>query len=174
MMSDQLQRRLAAEEAQEAKEAAREERARAQRAEAHQENAIQAAISQALAEGREFSPRWLRGERVGHTTSEFIAARSAQMDVEDAQLAARQRVAYNRWLAQQGELHSADLSATTIEAERAEEAWREDQRARSQVIRGRNLRRKRIVEDARKAAAGDSARLVGGLAAAVVRDRRGY
>jgi hypothetical protein len=169
-MSEQLQRRIAEQEAAEAREAAQEERARAQRAEVHQENAIQAAISQALENGEDFHPRMLRGERLGHTRQEFLAMQSARMDAEDAQLAARQQAAFRKWQAEQSASMSGDTSAHVVEAERAEEQWRQDQRARNQVQRGRNLRRQQIIEDARKAALGDTTKAI----YAVERARSGY
>jgi hypothetical protein len=66
---------------------------------------------------------------------------------------------------------SGDTSVATIEAERAEEEWWQDQRRRSQVQRGRALRRQGIIDDARKAASTDTARTIN----AVERMRsRGY
>jgi hypothetical protein len=169
-MSPVLRRRLAEEEDREARQVREEERARAQRAEAFKESSIQGAIHQALENGEAFSPRWLRGEKLGHTTSEFIAQRAAQMDVEDAQREARRQAAIRKALAELERQDYGDTSAHTIEAERAEEQRREDQRARNQVARGRALQRERIVEDARKAALGDTTKAI----YAVERARSGY
>jgi hypothetical protein len=55
---------------------------------------------------------------------------------------------------------SGDTSAHTIEAERADEQQRQEQRHRNQVQRGRDLRRDQIVRDARKAAFGDTAKAI--------------
>jgi hypothetical protein len=160
MMSDGLQRRLAEQEAAEAREAAQEERERALRAEAFRESNLQAAIAAALEAGEEFHPRMLRGERLGHTTSEFIAARSAQMDVEDAQLAARQRVAYNRFLAAQGELNSGDMSAPTPEQQASRAVSEERHREASINSAVRNYERRKAVKEARQLALHDTLGIV--------------
>jgi hypothetical protein len=169
-MSPQLQKRLAEEEAAEARELAQERREQRVRAEQFQESSIQGAIAMALEAGESFHPRWLRGEKLGHTTSEFIAQRSAQMDAEDMQREARVRAAHRKLQAQLEQQYYGDTSAHTIQTERAEEQWRQAQQARSQVIRGRNLRRQRIIEDARKAALGDTMKAI----YAVERARPGY
>jgi hypothetical protein len=174
MMSPGLQRRLAEQEAAEAREAKEQERFRAQRAEAHHEASIQAAIAQALEQGQEFNPRMLRGEGLGRTRAEAIQYYSAMQDREDVLAAAREQLAFRRWQAEQAALYSGDASADTIQAERAEAQWRQDQRARNQVARGKELRRRQIIEDAREASLGDTAKVVAGLARAVDRDRRGY
>ena len=173
-MSPALQRRIAEEEAAEAREQAQLERERAQRAEDFQARNIQAGIVQALEAGQEYSPRMLRGETLGRTRQEAIQHYSSLQDVEDRRAEAAQRRAFNRWLAEQGELNSGDTSADTVLAQRAEEQRRQDQRARNQVRRGRDLRRNQVIQDARREALGDTTKLVAGLANAVARDRRGW
>jgi hypothetical protein len=169
-MSDQLQRKIAAEEAAEAREAAQEERARAQRVEALQENAIQAAIAMAIENGEEFHPRMLRGERIGHTSQEFIAMVSAQQDLQDAQLAARQRITYNRWLEQQGELNSGDMTAPSPE-ETSARAERDERHRQARIESSvRRYERKKTVKEARSAALHDTLT----IAASLEQDRRGY
>jgi hypothetical protein len=174
MMSPQLQARLAEEEAREAREAREEERSRAQRAEDFQTRGLQGAIADAIQRGEQYHPKMLRGERLGHQPHEFIRLVSDAQDVEDAQREARQRAAFFKWQVEQGELNSGDMSVATVEAQRAEEQRRQDQRARNQVQRGRDLRRRQIIRDARKEALTDTVTLVGGLAQAVDRDRRGW
>jgi len=116
----------------------------------------------------------LRGESYGRTRQEALAYYSAQQDAEDLRAEAAQRRAFNRWQVEQGELHSGDMSVATVEAQRAEEQRRQDQRARNQVQRGWNLRRQQIIDEARREALGDTVKVVGGLAQAAARDRRGY
>jgi hypothetical protein len=161
-MSPQIQRRLAEEEVREAREAAQEERERAQRVEDFQTRALQGAIAAAIERGEEVSPRVLRGrgEQLGHTPSEFVALVSAQQDREDAMAQARQQVAYRKWLVEQSDALSGDTSVHTVEAQRAEEQKREEQRHRNQVQRGRAIRRERIVQEARKAALGDTTKAI--------------
>jgi hypothetical protein len=154
-MSEGLQRRIAAEEAAEQRQMAAEQRERTQRAEAWQQNAITAAIQDALARGEEFSPKMLAGRGLGSTHSEFIQQRAALMDVEDAQIQARQAVAYRKWLQEQSDGMSGDTSAHTVLAERAEEAEQREKRDRDLVRRGRQIDRARIIRSARQLAAQD-------------------
>jgi hypothetical protein len=160
-MSPTLQRRLAEEEDREAREAKREERERAQRAEAFQADSIQGAIALALASGEAFHPRWLRGEKLGHTTSEFIAQRSAQMDIEDAQREARRQAAIRKVLAQLDESNSGDFTADEVLAERSE---RDKQETRQREARMSASVRRHVqgqtVAEARRAALGDTTRAI--------------
>jgi hypothetical protein len=130
-MSPATQARIAEAEAVEAYEAAKAERERSVRAQAWQERqeeaARQSAIREALEAGEDASPRALRGERLGHTTSEFIALMSARQDVEDAQLEAAKRQAMRRWEASYDAGMSGDVSAPT--ALQLEEGHQTQQRA---------------------------------------------
>jgi hypothetical protein len=159
-MSEGLQRRLAEQEAAEAREAAQEQREQRMRAEAHQESAIQAAIAMELERGEAFHPRWLRGEKLGHTPSEFIALRAEQMDVEDAQREARVRAAHRKLQAQLEQQEYGDLTAPTPE-EMASRAER-DERHREARIQGsvRRFERAKTVKEARAAALHDAIGLV--------------
>jgi hypothetical protein len=111
MMSEQLQRRIAAEESREAREAAQQERERREAAEQYQTRALQGAIADAVQRGEDIHPRALRGEGLGHTPAEFIALASAHMDLEDFQAEAAERRAYQRWQLQRSAAHSGDMSA---------------------------------------------------------------
>jgi hypothetical protein len=170
MMSPQLQRRIAEEEAREAREARQEEKARAERAEAFQAANVQAAIAQAIESGQEWNPRMLRGQGYGRTRQEAIQYYSELQDMEDRRAEAREAKEFENWKIQRSTSLSGDTSVHTVEAERAEETWRQDQRARVQVQRGRDLRRRRIIDDARKAALNDTTRAI----CAVERARPGY
>lgn len=112
-MSDKLRRRLHEEEASEAIETARVERDRQQRGEQLQQQALRAAIENALDAGESFQPRWLRGEQIGHTRSEFLALASTRMDLEDRRIEMAERAAFNRWQAERTADTSADVSAPT-------------------------------------------------------------
>jgi hypothetical protein len=169
-MSPQVQRRIAEQEAAEAREAAQEERARAQRREDFETRNVQAAIAMAIENGQEWSPRMLRGQGYGRTRSEAIAYYSELQDMEDRRAEVREAKEFENWKIQRSASMSGDTSAHTTEAERAEEQWRQDQRARNQVQRGRNLRRQQIIEDARKASLGDTTKAI----YAVERARSGY
>lgn len=173
-MSPQLLRAIAEQEAEERRQAAQEERARAQRREDFEAANVQSAIAEALASGQEFSPRMLRGQGYGRTRSEAIAHYSAMQDLEDRRAEVREAKEFENWKIQRSASLSGDSSADVVQAERAEEQWRQDQRARNQVARGRAIRRDQIVQEARKAALGDTAKIAAGLAQAVARDRRGY
>jgi hypothetical protein len=159
-MSPQLQRQIAQQEQIEAREAAQEERARTERAEVLQENAIRAAISQAVEQGQDFHPRMLRGERLGRTRQEAIAYFSGLQDMEDRKVELAERREFEQWQIRRAESLSGDTSVATLEAERAEEEWWQDQRRRTEVQRGRAIQRERIVQDARKAASTDTARTI--------------
>ena len=111
MMSEQLQRRIAAEESREAREAAQQERERREAAEQYQTRALQGAIADAVQRGEDIHPRALRGEGLCHTPAEFIALASAHMDLEDFQAEAAERRAYQRWQLQRSAAHSGDMSA---------------------------------------------------------------
>jgi hypothetical protein len=150
MMSPGLQRRLAEQEAAEAKEGREQERERALRAEVHHEASIQAAIAQALEQGQEFNPRMLRGEGLGRTVSESLAYYSAVADAEDRRRAAQARRAFNEWQARHNELHSADMSAPSPEElqSRAEsEARHNEARIQGSV---RRYEANKILKQARK------------------------
>jgi hypothetical protein len=163
-MSPQLQRRLAEEEDREARELAQEQREQRVRAEQFQETAIQGAIAMALEAGEAFHPRWLRGERLGNTTSEFIAQRAQMMDVEDAQREARQAVAYRKWQLEQSASLSGDTTADLVLAERAERDGQETRRREARLSSAvRNHVKRQTVEEARKAAFGDTAKVIYGL-----------
>jgi hypothetical protein len=154
-MSEGLQRRIAEEEDREARQVREEERARAQRAEAFKESNIQGAIAMALESGESFHPRWLRGEKLGHTTSEFIAQRAAMMDVEDQRREARRQAAIRKMMAELSEAETGDTSAHTIMAERAEKAEADARRDRVLLQRGRQIQRHQTIRLAREAAAID-------------------
>jgi hypothetical protein len=94
-MSPGLQRRIAEQEAEQAKADARAQRWREQRAE--EARAVQSAIIEAAARGEDLNmPRALRGEGLGHTHGEFISLVSAQQDREDFEQQARERAAFRR------------------------------------------------------------------------------
>ena len=96
-MSPGLQRRIAEQEAEEAKADARAQRWREQRAEELQARAVQSAIIEAAARGEDLNmPRALRGEGLGHTHGEFISLVSAQQDRKDVEQQARERAAFRR------------------------------------------------------------------------------
>jgi hypothetical protein len=95
---------------------------------------------------------------------------SARQDIEDDQAAAREQVAFRKWQAEQSASWSGDTSVHVIEAERSEEQQRQEQRHRNQVARGRAVRRDQVVQDARKAAFGDTAKIIH----EVERRRSGY
>jgi hypothetical protein len=156
MMSDQLRHRIAAQEAAEAREAAQEQREQRLRAEAFQESAIQAAIAERLEAGESFQPRWLRGESLGHTVSEFLALRSAEIDRQDMISEARRKIAVRKLMEQHGEADYGDTTAPTKQemASRAEsEARHREARIQGSV---RRYERKQILKEARKVALHDS------------------
>jgi hypothetical protein len=160
-MSPQLQRRIAEQEAAEAREAAQEERARAQRREDFEARNVQAAISQALETGEEFSPRMLRGQGYGRTRSEAIAYYSELQDMEDARAQVRERREFEQWQIQRSAAMSGDTSADLVLAERAERDGRE---ARQREARLSSAVRKHVkretVEAARRAALSDTTRAI--------------
>ena len=154
-MSPQLQRKLSEQEDREARELAEQQRERALRAEQFQESAMQAAIQAALEAGETFHPRMLRGAGLGHTTSEFIALRAAEMDREDAQREFRRQVVIRKALAELEGQDYGDTSAHTIEAERAEKAAEREKRDRDLLQRGRQIQRNQTIRSARRLAAQD-------------------
>jgi hypothetical protein len=111
----------------------------------------------------------LRGQGYGTTRSEAIAYYSDLQDMEDRRAGVREAKEFENWKIQRSASMSGDTSAHTREAERAEQTRRDEQRARNQVQRGRNLRRQQIIEDARKATLGDTKAIY-----AVERARSGY
>jgi hypothetical protein len=157
-MSPELQRTIAEAEAAERREAAKEGELRQLRTERLEENAFHAAVQEAISRGIDAS-KALLGREIGHTRGEFIAMISARQDIEDAQAAAREQVAFRKWQAEQSASWSGDTSVHVIEAERSEEQQRQEQRHRNQVARGRAVRRDQVVQDARKAAFGDTAKI---------------
>jgi hypothetical protein len=92
------------------------------------------------------------------------------MDAEDARLAARQRIAYNRFLAAQGELNSGDMTADTPEQQRARAESEEKHRQARIEGSVRRYERAKTVKQARKAALHDTLTVV----AAAEQGRRGY
>jgi hypothetical protein len=96
-MSPQLQRRIAEQEAAEAREAKAEERARAERREDLEARNIQAAIAQAIENGEEWSPRMLRGQGYGRTRAEAIAYFSGLQDMEDRKAELAERREFEQW-----------------------------------------------------------------------------
>jgi hypothetical protein len=171
MMSPQLQRKLSEQEDLEARELAREQREQRVRAEQFQETAIQAAVQAALEAGETFHPRMLRGERLGHTPSEFIAQRSAQMDIEDAQRQARRDAAIRKMMAELAEAESGDTTADLVLSERAEQVKREDRAREARLSRSvRNHVKRQTVEAARRASLDDTTKII----YATERMRRGY
>ncbi len=115
-MSEQLQRRLAVEDAREAQEAAKEARRQEQIAASYQERAIAAAIQEAHARGEMVSVHEAyrtNGASLGHTVGEFIAQRHALMELEDAQQEAREAAEFRRWKLERSADMSRDSSAPT-------------------------------------------------------------
>jgi hypothetical protein len=170
-MSPQLQRRLAEAEAAEAKEAAQEERARAQRVEDLRERSVQAAVAQALENGAEFSPRMLRGQGYGRTRAEAIAYFSDLQDVEDRRAEAQERIEFQKWQIRRSESMSGDSTADLVLAERAERDEQEARRREASMNASvRRYVKRQTVEEARKAALGDTTKAI----YAVERARSGY
>jgi hypothetical protein len=160
-MSPQLQRQIALQEQAEAKEAREEERARAQRIEDLEARNVQAAIAMAIENGQEFSPRMLRGQGYGRTRSEAIAYYSELQDMEDRRAEVREAKEFENWKIQRSAGLSGDTTADLILSERAE---REKQETRQREDRMsstvRNHVRRQTVEEARKAALGDTTRAI--------------
>jgi hypothetical protein len=95
-MSPGLQRRLAEEEAAEARETARLEREREQRAEVLEAEAFRAAVADAVARGEDIDyVRALHGKGIGHQPHEFIALVSAQQDAEDQRVAFQEQAGFS-------------------------------------------------------------------------------
>lgn len=142
-MSPSLQRQIAQQEANEAREAAVESRRREQEREQWHERNLQAAAREAVERGESVIDA-LAGRNLGRTPGEFVRQRYAIMDVEDAMERGRQAAAFRRWQAAQGAATSADTTAATqVELEHATRA--EEQRA-EEVRRGWKVRnRKRDV-----------------------------
>jgi colicin import membrane protein len=153
-MSEDLQIRLEAVEAQDQMDAAKAEKDRKRRVEQFQERAQQAAIAAALEAGQAFHPRMLRGEGVGHTPAEFIAQAHARMDVEDAHAEAQAAADYRRWQREYYAGTSADTSAPT--AQQLEEGAQTQ--ARTDFYMDCKRQREMAVAEARRLAAKDSAR----------------
>lgn len=109
MMTDQLQRRLALEDAREAREARGEEHRRAGEAAGWRERCEQAAAQQALSDGVPMADV-LRGRHVGNTVEGFINKINAQQDYEDAVQRARQAANVRKVLAKLNAETSADVS----------------------------------------------------------------
>ena len=109
-MSDGLVARMATADLEEQRQAERDAVARQAQAELVHERAVLAAAQElAAAEGLPLRDA-LR--QVGHTKAEFLAQRSAMMDVEDAREAARQQAAFRAW--QQSQDASADTRESTV------------------------------------------------------------
>jgi hypothetical protein len=163
-MSPQLQRRLAEAEAAEAKQARDEERQRAQRREDLEARNVQAAIAMAIENGEEFSPRMLRGQGYGRTRSEAIAYYSDLQDMEDRRAEVREAKEFEQWQIQRSASLSGDSTADLVLAERAERDGREERQreARMNASVRRHVKRQ-TVEEARKAAFGDTAKVIYGL-----------
>jgi hypothetical protein len=135
-----------------------ERRAAAVEAEARHERAVMVAAQMALERGEITSLAEAYrnpAAALGHTKSEFLALVSAQQDAEDARLAAAARKAYQRWLNQESEDASVDMSAplpaevSAAEADRVLEEQRQVQRGK-QI--GRQRERRQFRSEARKIA----------------------
>jgi hypothetical protein len=154
-MSDELQIRLEAAESLELEADVRAERERALRAERFQEQSIQAAIAQAVANGERVNPRQaMQGRGIGHQPHVFIQQRAALMEREDLEAEAADRRAFEQWKRDRGLAGQADMTApTTEEVEQAAE-----RRAHTEHYLDRARQRKMAVREARELAAQDAAR----------------
>jgi hypothetical protein len=95
-MSESLQRRLAEDDAREARETAKAERERAHHADRQRERAIADLVRQAIERGDQVTMHQrATGEGLGRTPSEFIASRAAIMDLEDRRAEADERAAFS-------------------------------------------------------------------------------
>jgi len=121
-MSPSLQRRLAAEEAAEAREAAQVLRDREAVAdELHSRNLVSAiALAQNAGEYVDIA-RAMRGEGIGHTKAEFLQMRSDAMDLEDMHSAAEDARAFRRWQLQRSDAMSADQTPMSAEEREADQ-----------------------------------------------------
>ena len=145
-MSPTLQRRLAQEEAAEAREIAQAERDQAAvRDELQSRNLVSAIV---LAED---AGEWVDVARamrdpsvVGHTHQEFLQMRSDLMDLEDIQAAAEDARAFRRWQTQRSDGLSADVTPMSPE----EKAVDDQLLARGRAIQRRNKERRQIVNEA--------------------------
>jgi hypothetical protein len=138
-----------------------EERSRQLRRQAWEEASIAASISLAMDRGEQVDVhRAITGGGIGRTVGEAISFYAALSDAQDAQASARAQIAYRKWVAAQGELHSGDTSVSTLQAERAEEDERRSQRHRNQAQRGRAVQREAVVEEARRRSFNDTARTI--------------
>ena len=82
------------------------------------------------------------------------------MDVEDAQLAARQRAAYRKFQEAQGELNSGDMTAPTPE-EMASRAESEERHRRASIETSvRKHQHRKAVQEARRLALHDTIGIV--------------
>lgn len=140
-MSPDLQRKIAQQQHDEAREAAVESRRREAESAQWQERNLQAAAQQAVNAGEAMTPRLMNGEGLGRSPAEFVRQQYALMDIEDAQERARQAVAFRRWQAAQTANTTADMTAPTqLEVEHATRA--EEQR-QDEIRRGREVHHRR-------------------------------
>jgi hypothetical protein len=160
-LSPQLAKRMAQEDARDAREARQAEQVRRElQARREQEN-ITASIQLAFERGEDVDVRRAYADGgVGRTPREAIEYASALGDVDDMREAARQQAAYRKWQLEQSADTSADTSAPTA----AQKFETEQMAARAAELRAfsrQQLARSGDVEKARSLAAKDRRRALG-------------
>ena len=121
-MSPTLQRRLAAEEAAEAREIAQAERDREAVAdELHSRNLVSAIVlAEDAGEWVDVAGAMRDPSVVGHTHQEFLQMRSDLMDLEDFQAQAEDARSFRRWQTQRSDGLSADVTPMSPEEKAAD------------------------------------------------------
>jgi hypothetical protein len=145
-LSPSLQARIAAADAAYDRETARQRREAEELQAMRQAAAVDASIRAAIERGEDVDlRRAFRDGGIGHTPAERIAIAAARQDWEDARERARQQAAYRKWLLEQSDNTSADMTAPTA----AEKLETEQMAARVAEIRAKRRERSKTIVAAR-------------------------